>query len=494
MRVPGKRWEATRRHERYTQTVKKRERPHFTLNNNNNTTHTHAHKQPQPKKVVQPQQQDGFRGGAKATTGPSTSTAVQVALRQGTKGERPNENGLFQVFTNVDLPPSLQREKAKEERRKENEKSRRTLAGTASNKQGGEERKKERRLTEEEVGERMDAHHLKVELDGVRDEYPIEYEARLMRLAEILYARYDGSLPPTLNNWDAPYCHLNANARELLGKFVAEVSAEDSKSFVDFVLGQPLQPALRLCAYLVARQHPAMVIDAVRANDSKIASYLLVAAAGTSPESASRALQTFLGSRQIEALSEIDTAGIDCIISRMGSSHKLNDHELAVRLIKAWLPTERGVALFSHVIIGAFAVHPAMFEALFPFALSDVSRQADALQGLAVMLQQNEQCFRSWPRLHPLHVMASANLFTFLAKSDMVFPSSAVVEKLVSTIERVPVQKKLSEVHAVACENAHRWLARVKRQSSSVSHWIAALAGAALATVGAVGYYVYFSL
>lgn len=383
------------------------------------------------------------------------------------------------MFTDVSLPPSLQKAKEKAEREEQRRKERkgaerRVSFGNSPQGKAGKGGEAAKQIGQEEIGERMDAKRLGVDLDGVRAEYPVQGEARLMRMAEILHARYENSVVPILNNWDAPYCYVNAESRALLERFVSEVSAEDSRSFVEFLLAEAPQSAIRLCASLVARKHPALVLEAAQGDDSKMAAFMLVAAAGVTSAHAAKALQVLL-SQHVE-LDSLDTSALEAIVGRLGKE-RLDDSALAVRVIESWMTSERGSVLFSQVQ-HAFVLHPSMFEALFPFALSDT--QGEALACLSRMLLESEQCFRAWPRLHPLHVMASANLFTYLAKSPVAFPLQHV-ERLAQSIEKVPVQKKFAEPHAVAVESAQRWLANSKARGSRAGSWlIAGLTVAAL--------------
>ncbi len=110
-----------------------------------------------------------------------------------------------------------------------------------------------------------------------------------------------------------------------------------------------------------------------------------------------------------------------------------------------------------------------------------------AMHSLASMLADNTHCFRAWQRLHPLHLMASANLFRYLSSPQgwRSGISHAAVERLVAQIAKVPVAKKFAGVQADAMAAAEVLL---KRSSASTGvSWSVWIGAAALLLVGGSG-------
>ncbi len=291
--------------------------------------------------------------------------------------------GLFDAFTEVKLPKSLVRAQEKEAKRKEKAQEKKRLArrvSFGSSPSGAQRSTEPVRLGQEEIGATMVPSELDSELAAVRLEYPRGmWEARLMRLAEVLYGRYERVLPPILNNWDAPLCYVNAESRSLLDAFVAEVPEQEGRSFVQFILSEEHHPALRVCASLAAQQWPQMVLAQVRsataAAQARMATYLLVAVARTSEAAAVEALQVFL-SRELNGPDSVDGAALEALVARVGTTLKLDDVPLAQRLAAQWLPSARGAQLWLG-ISSAIKAQPEIFEAVFPYAVSDTQAEGE---------------------------------------------------------------------------------------------------------------------
>lgn len=104
------------------------------------------------------------------------------------------------------------------------------------------------------------------------------------------------------------------------------------------------------------------------------------------------------------------------------------------------------------------------------------------------MLADNAQCFRVWQRLHPLHLMASANLFRYLGSAQgwRAGISHEAVARLVTHIGKVPVAKKFAGVQADAVAAAEALLTR-STAASRGSSWVVWAGVAAIIIAGSVG-------
>lgn len=313
------------------------------------------------------------------------------------------------------MPKSLLRAQEKEAKRKDKAAAKRLTRRVSFGASPTSEARSNEpaRLGQEEIGLALVASELDSELAAVRLEYPRGmWEARLMRLAEVLYSRYERVLTPILNNWDAPLCYVNAECRALLDQFVGEVPEQECKSFVQFILGEEPHPALRVCASLAAQQWPQAVLAVVRAStaasQSRMATFLLVAVGGVSGAAAADALAVFL-TRQVDAIDDdVDGAALETLVTRVGADHRLEDAALAQRVAKHWLASARGAQLWL-VASKAIKAHPDTFEAVFPYAVTDTQAEGERAPVLCrSFVYSRRQRSTVWPPCWPTMRNASA--------------------------------------------------------------------------------------